>query len=121
MRAKSFGAVLSGVQWVVAWAWVAWVACGMLSRRAPCKGVGLQWVRFPPGSLVILAGSSSSDSGGNKRVEALNDKGSFQRFSKRAGRNLRERRAGPENAYRRSRPSAFIGEGHSCRKQGNDP
>jgi hypothetical protein len=47
--------------------------------------------------LVILAGSSSSDSGGNKRVEALNDKGSLKRFSERAGRNLRERRAGLEN------------------------
>ena len=52
--------------------------------------------RIPPGSLVILAGSSSSDSGGNKRVGALNDKGSCKRFSERAGRNLRERRAGPE-------------------------
>jgi uncharacterized membrane protein len=28
--------------------------------RAPCKGVGFQWVQIPPGSLVILAGSSSS-------------------------------------------------------------
>jgi hypothetical protein len=41
------------------------------------EGVGFQWVRIPPGNLVILAGSSSSDSGGNKRVEALNDKGSL--------------------------------------------
>ena len=47
------------------------------SGCAPCKGVAFQWVRIPPGSLIILAGSSSSDSGGNKRVGALNDKGSF--------------------------------------------
>lgn len=47
------------------------------SGRAPCKGVDFQWVRIPPGNLVILAGSSSSGSGGNKRVGALNDKGSF--------------------------------------------
>ena len=38
-----------------------------------------------PATWFILAGSSSSDSGGNKRVEALNDKGSFKRFSERFG------------------------------------
>ncbi len=66
------------------------------SGCAPCEGVGFQWVRIPSGNLVILAGSSSSDSGGNKRVEALNDKGSFQRLSECSGRNASERRAGPE-------------------------
>jgi hypothetical protein len=38
------------------------------------KGVDFQWVRIPPGNLVILAGSSSGDSGGDERVEALNEK-----------------------------------------------
>jgi hypothetical protein len=45
--------------------------------RTDTKGVGFQGVQIPSGNLVILAGSSSRDSGGNKRVEALNDKGSF--------------------------------------------
>ena len=65
-------------------------------ERAVKKVLVFSGKRIPPGSLVILAGSSSSDSGGNKRVGALNDKGSCKRFSERAGRNLRERRAGPE-------------------------
>ena len=56
-----------------------------LLGRAPCKGVGFQWVRIPPGNLVIHAGSSSIDSGGNERVGASSEKGSFWRLSERFG------------------------------------
>ena len=49
----------------------------------PLRGVRRAKVLFSsgceshPAALVILAGSSSSDSGDDKRVGALNDKGSF--------------------------------------------
>ena len=67
-------------------------------------------VQTPSGSLVVSAGSSSSVMGGNKHGGALNVKGSCKRFSERAGRNVSERRAGPENGHRRSRPSAPEGK-----------
>ena len=54
---------------------------------APCKGFGFQWVRIPPGILVILAGSSSIDSEGNDWVGASNVKGSFSDSASDSGRN----------------------------------
>jgi len=38
---------------------------------APCKGVGLQRVRIPPGNWVAPAGSYRSGGGGNKAVGAF--------------------------------------------------
>jgi hypothetical protein len=63
---------------------------------APCKGVGLQWVQFPPGKLVAPASSYRSGGGGNKTVGAFETMRRFWRCSEQAGRNLSERRAGLE-------------------------
>jgi hypothetical protein len=38
---------------------------------APCKGVGLQWVQFPPGNWVAPAGSYRSGGGGHETVGAF--------------------------------------------------
>ena len=53
-----------------------------------------------------------------KGQEPSMSKGCFRRLSERAGRNVSERRAGLENALRRSRPSITKGEGRSHRRQG---
>ena len=65
---------------------------------APCKGVGLQWVQFPPGKLVAPASSYRSGGGGNKTVGAFETNVSPWRCSEQAGRNLSERRAGLEKS-----------------------
>ena len=63
---------------------------------APWKGVGLQWVQFPPGNWVAPAGSYRSGGGGNETVGAFETNGSLRRFSEPTGRNASERRAGLE-------------------------
>ena len=39
------------------------------------KGVGLQWVQFPPGNWVAPAGSNRSGGGGNEAVGAFGETG----------------------------------------------
>ena len=41
---------------------------------APCKGVDLQWVQFPPGNWVAPAGSYRSDEGRKRNRRSLRDK-----------------------------------------------
>ena len=41
------------------------------------KGVGLQWVQFPPGNWVAPAGSYRSGGGGNETVGAFETDGSL--------------------------------------------
>ena len=60
------------------------------------KGVGLQWVQFPPGNWVAPAGSYRSGGGGNKTVGAFETNVSLWRCSEQTGRNASERRAGLE-------------------------
>ena len=55
------------------------------------KGVGLQWVQFPPGNSVAPAGSSRSGGGGNETVGAFETDVSLWRCSKPTGRNASER------------------------------
>ena len=68
------------------------------SQRAPCKGVGLQWVQLPPGNWVAPAGSYRSGGGGNEAVGAFETHVSLRRCSEQAGRNASERRAGLETS-----------------------
>src|ERR1700688_3924071 len=80
-----------------------------LPGRAPCKGVGIQWVRIPIRQLVVPAGSSRNE-GGFLRVSTSTKTGRCRRLSERTGHNVRERRASSENGHCRSRPSALKGK-----------
>src|SRR5450755_2925539 len=85
------------------------------------EGVGFQWVRIPPGNLVILAGSSSSDSGGNKRVGALNDKGSLSdSASERAVTYVNAEQA-PKTGFAGADPPSLKGKANVAADRGNDP
>ena len=55
------------------------------------KGVGLQWVQFPPGNWVASAGSYRSGGGGNETVGAVETDVSLWRYSEPTGRNASER------------------------------
>ena len=55
------------------------------------KGVGLQWVQFPPGNWVAPAGSYRGGGGGNEIVGAFETDVSLRRCSEPTGRNASER------------------------------
>jgi hypothetical protein len=61
------------------------------SSLCAVQGAGFQWVRIPPGNLVILAGSNPGGLAGNRPGRSLGWKGSLKRFRERAGRNVSER------------------------------
>jgi len=83
-------------------------AAGVSSFCAPWKGVGLQWVKFPPGNWVAPAGSYRSGSGGDKTVGAFETDASPRRCSEPTGRNVGERRAGLETTKVASRCQAWF-------------
>jgi len=55
------------------------------------KGVGLQWVQFPPGNWVAPAGSYRGGGGDNETVGAFEKDVSLWRCSEPTGRNASER------------------------------
>ena len=82
------------------------------SRRwsASCKGVIVPVGARPIPGGSCTPGSSRSRSGGNERSRAFGVTGLHWQFSESAGHNASERRAGPENLSRGSRPTSTMGK-----------
>ena len=68
------------------------------------------WVRDPRRYLIVPTGSSRSRWGGNKLARAFDAKDCFRQFRELAGHNASERRVGPDNVSRESRPSTRKGK-----------
>ena len=68
------------------------------------------WVRDPCWYLIVPTRSSRSRWGGNKPARAFDAKGCLRQLRERTGHNASERRAGPENVSRESRPSSHKGK-----------
>jgi hypothetical protein len=79
-------------------------------HSAPCEGVGLQWVRVPPGNWVAPAGSSRSGGGGNEAVGAFDVKGRSRRSREQTGRNESEHPTRPRKLNRGRRPIYVLGK-----------
>ena len=90
------------------------------SGACAVKGAGFLWVRIPPGSLVILAGSSSSGLAGNFQVEASNDKGSLgDSASERAVTRVNVEQA-PKTGLAGADPPPLKGKATAAAYRGND-